>query len=126
MSIDGRTDLVATRDEQRGTKMDDVWDLPYLHSQAKERMGYATQKPLALLEGSSEGLGEGDVVFDPFCGCATTLEAAHRLGRQWIGIEAIRAAKRVAHVRLGDRCGLVEGTDYVVEGVPRKIHGGCR
>ena len=50
ISVDGKTDLSATRDEKRGTKMDDVWDIPYLHSQSRERLGYATQKPLALME----------------------------------------------------------------------------
>ena len=66
----------------------------------------------------------GDVVFDPFCGCATTLDAAHNLGRQWIGIDiAIHAIKRVAQVRLQDRLGLIEGQDFTVEGVPRNIEG---
>ena len=69
-------------------------------------------------------LNSGDVVMDPFCGCATTLEAAHTEGRRWIGIDiAIHAIKRVARVRLGDRCGLVEGRDYVVDGVPRDREG---
>ena len=61
---------------------------------------------------------EGDVVFDPFCGCATTLEAAHHLGRRWIGIDiAIHAIKRVAAVRLRDKLGLVEDRDYIIESV---------
>ena len=64
------------------------------------------------------------MVFDPFCGCATTLEAAHKLGRRWIGCDiAIHAVKRVARVRLQDRLGLEEGTDYTIEGVPRNIEG---
>ena len=99
--------------------MDDVWDLPHLHSQAKERMGYATQKPLALLERIIKASSnKGDVIFDPFCGCATTLEAAHKLDREWIGIDiAIHAIKRVARVRLQERLGLVEGTDFEIDGV---------
>ncbi len=61
---------------------------------------------------------------DPFCGCATTMEAAHKLGRQWIGIDiAIHAIKRVARIRLAERLGLVEGQDFVVEGVPRTVEG---
>ena len=64
------------------------------------------------------------MVLDPFCGCATTLEAANRLDRKWIGIDiAIHAIKRVARLRLTDRCGLVEGTDYEIKGVPRDIEG---
>ena len=66
----------------------------------------------------------GDVVLDPFAGCATTLEAAHKLGRQWIGIDiAIHAVKRVARVRLTERLGLIEGQDFTVEGVPRTVEG---
>ena len=91
----------------------------------KERMGYATQKPLALLERIIRASSnEGDTVLDPFCGCATTLEAAHRLERRWIGIDiAIHAIKRVAQVRLTERCALQEGIHFTVEGVPRTIEG---
>ena len=61
---------------------------------------------------------------DPFCGCATTIEAAHVLGRQWIGIDiAIHAVKRVARARLKERLGLVEGQDFVIEGEPRNVEG---
>ncbi len=63
-------------------------------------------------------------MFDPFCGCATTLEAAHRLNRKWTGIDiAIHAVKRVAKVRWQDRLRLVEGKDFVVDGVPRTLEG---
>ncbi len=88
-------------------------------------MGYATQKPLALLERIIKASSnEGDVVFDPFCGCATTIEAAHRLKRKWIGIDiAIHAIKRVAKVRLKDRLGLIDGTDFIIDGVPRTVEG---
>ena len=90
-----------------------------------ERMGYATQKPIALLERIIQATTDkDDVVFDPFCGCATTLEAAHRLERKWIGIDiAIHAIKRVAKIRLEDRLRLVEGTDFTIEGVPRNLEG---
>ena len=104
----------------------DVWsDIAHMHQRDPERLGYATQKPLALLERIIKASSnEGDTVFDPFCGCATTLEAAQRLGRKWIGIDiAIHAVKRVARVRLGDRCGLVEGRDYEVRGVPHTMEG---
>lgn len=112
-------------EESLNAPMRDVWDISIIAPVAKERMGYATQKPLALLERIIKASSnEGDTVFDPFCGCATTLEAAQRLGRKWIGIDiAIHAVKRVARVRLGDRCGLVEGRDYEVRGVPRTMEG---
>ena len=108
-----------------GTPVDDVWDIPIINPMAKERLGYATQKPLALLERIIKASSnEDDVVFDPFCGCATTLEAAHRLGRKWIGIDiAIHAIKRVSQARLHDRLGLQEGRDYVIEGIPHNIEG---
>ncbi len=91
----------------------------------REGMGYATQKPLALLERIiAASSNPGDLVLDPFCGCASTLEAAHKQERRWIGIDiAIHAIKRVASVRLTDRCGMVEGRDYTVEGVPRNVEG---
>ncbi|MDE0371011.1 MAG: site-specific DNA-methyltransferase [Rhodospirillales bacterium] len=100
-------------------------DVSWIKPRAAERMGYRTQKSLGLMGriiGASSN--PGDVVFDPFCGCATTLEAAHKLGRQWIGVDiAIHAIKRVAQVRLQDRLNLVEGKDFVVEGVPRDLEG---
>ena len=66
----------------------------------------------------------GDVVFDPFCGCTTTLEAAHRLDRRWIGVDiAIHTVKRVAKIRLEDRLRLVEGTDFEIDGIPRNMEG---
>ncbi|MXW36416.1 MAG: site-specific DNA-methyltransferase, partial [Chloroflexi bacterium] len=90
-----------------------------------EHMGFQTQKPLGLLEQIIRASSNpGDVVFDPFCGCATTLHAAHNLSRQWIGIDiAIHAVKRVARMRLRDQLGLVEGKDFEIEGVPRNIEG---
>ena len=90
-----------------------------------EDMGYDTQKPIALLERLIEAsTNKGDVVFDPFCGCATTIEAAHKLERRWIGVDiAIHAIKRVAKIRLEDRLRLAEGTDFVIEGVPHNLEG---
>lgn len=113
-------------DESDGLRAQDVWtDIGALRSWHKERMGYATQKPVALLERIiAASSNPGDVVLDPFCGCASTLEAAHNLGRRWIGVDiAIHAIKRVASVRLSERCGLIEGKDFTVEGVPRNIEG---
>ena len=113
-------------DEMKGLPLSDIWtDIAPFNSQAKERLGYATQKPLALLERIIKASSNpGDVVLDPFCGCATTLEAAHTLDRAWIGVDiAIHAIKRVATIRLQDRLGLAEGRDFVVKGVPRTLEG---
>ena len=105
-----------------GTEIDTIWDdIRGLQSQSKERLGYPTQKPIALLRRIIEtSSNPGDIVFDPFCGCATTIAAAHELNRRWIGIDiAYHAIKRVAQVRLNDNYGLVEGEHYTVTGVPR-------
>lgn len=110
---------------ESGKAMSDVWPMPIISSSSKERIGYPTQKPLALLKRIIEASTlPGDVVLDPFCGCATTIAAAHELGRKWIGIDiAYHAVKRVAQVRLQDKYGLVEGVNYTVSGVPRTLEG---
>jgi DNA modification methylase len=108
-------------DEQQGQLMTDVWtDIDPLNSQAKERLGYPTQKPLSLLEriiGASSN--EGHVVLDAFCGCGTTLEAAAKLKRRWIGIDSSPTACRVMADRLEDRLGLREGVDFRVADMPK-------
>ena len=103
--------------EERGVGVRSVWtDIPSFQkvNNTGEYLGYETQKPLKLLERIiSASSNEGDVVLDPFCGCATTIEAAHRLKRQWIGIDiAIHAVKRVAKKRLEERLHLKEGRDF--------------
>jgi len=86
----------------RGVAIDDVWDevalySPWIKSFSTEKLGYMTQKPLALLDRIiAVSSNEGDVVLDPFCGCGTTVEAAEMLRRRWIGIDvAIRAVEIV-------------------------------
>lgn len=108
---------------ENGRFPEDWWDIPIIRPNARERMGYATQKPLALLERIIKAsTNEGDVVLDPFCGCATTIEAAHNLGRKWIGIDiASFAIKKVARDRLKDRLGLIEGRDFKIEGIPGTV-----
>ena len=113
-------------DEMKGGIMGSIWtDISPINSQAQERLGYATQKPLALLDRIIKASSNpGDIIFDPFCGCATTLEAAHRLGRKWIGVDiAIHAIKRVATVRLKERLKLAVGQDFEIQGVPRTLEG---
>ena len=81
-------------------------DIPPVNSQAKERTGYPTQKPLALLEriilASSN---PGDVVLDPFCGCATACVAAEKLGRKWVGIDISEKAVELVNMRLREFMG---------------------
>ena len=112
-------------DEQRGRPLGDVWiDIPPLNSQAQERLGYPTQKPLALLERILKlASNEGDVVLDPFAGCGTTIDAAQKLGRQWVGIDITYIAidlieKRFLHTFGKD----IVGT-YTVTGIPRDAAG---
>ena len=81
-------DVYVTSIDERGVRAGDVWQVPVLNSQSKERTGYPTQKPLALYERIIEASSNpGDVVLDPFCGCATTCVAAEKQGRQWIGMD---------------------------------------
>lgn len=91
-------------DEQRGRPIGDVWtDIPPLNSKARERIGYPTQKPLALLERIIEASSNpGDTVLDPFCGCGTAVDAAQKLGRRWIGIDIAREALKVIDKRMAD------------------------
>lgn len=92
---------IIDKTESEGSAMNDVWEVQYLHSQSKERTGYPTQKPLALLERIIKASSkEGDVVLDPFCGCATTCVAAEHLGRKWIGIDIEKQAVKVLIERL--------------------------
>ena len=122
----GRIQRRRFLDELKGKPVQSLWvDIDMMASRSSERMGYDTQKPLALLERIiKSSSNEGDIVLDPFCGCATTLEAAHKLNRKWIGIDiAIHAVKRVAAIRLGERCHLKAGKDFEITGVPHTIEG---
>ena len=113
-------------DEQKGKTFNSIWtDIPNLSSQSEERIGYPTQKPVALLRRIIRASSnKNDIVFDPFCGCGTTLEAAHLEGRQWIGIDiAIHAIKRVSAIRLQKRCHLKEDEDYEITGIPQTLEG---
>lgn len=114
-------------DEQEGRPIDTLWtDIPPVHAMAQERLGYPTQKPLALLNRIIEvSSNSGDVVLDAFCGCGTALVAAQKLKRHWIGIDISPTACRVMAKRLRDDCGLQEdeklwkaGRGFVVRGLP--------
>ena len=77
-----------------------------INSHARERLGYPTQKPVALLERIIQASSNpGDVVLDPFCGCGTTIDAAQKLGRHWIGIDITHLATSLIKNRLRDTYG---------------------
>ena len=112
----------------RGVPVSSVWkDIPGFQkvNNTGEYLGYPTQKPMALMDRIIRASSKvGDVVLDPFCGCATMIECADKLNRKWIGIDiAIHAIKRVAAIRLRDKLGLLEGSDFTIEGVPRNLEG---
>ncbi|HXO85213.1 MAG TPA: DNA methyltransferase [Gemmatimonadales bacterium] len=104
----GRLRLKSYLDEMPGLAVQDVWtDLTALGGTSPERLGYPTQKPEALLERIvRSSTNENDVVLDPFCGCGTTIAVAHRLNRQWIGIDITQAAIVVIKQRFHDRFGI--------------------
>jgi hypothetical protein len=106
-----------------GATVHEIWDdIPAINSQAKERLGYPTQKPESLLEriilASSN---EGDLVLDPFCGCGTTISVAQRLNRRWIGIDITHLAITLMRHRLKDAFG--DEVRYRVIGEPTDLAG---
>ncbi len=109
-------------DEQPGNPVQSTWhDIPPINSQAKERLGYPTQKPEPLLERIiNAGSREGDLVLDPFCGCGTTISVAERLKRGWIGIDITHLAIALMRHRLRDTFG-DELSEYDVVGDPKDL-----
>lgn len=108
-------------DEMSGGVMGSVWtDIRPLNSQAEERIGYATQKPLALLERIiAASSNPDDVVLDPFCGCGTAVHAAERLHRAWIGIDVTYLAIQVIEDRIMT---WLPHAEYTVQGIPKDEH----
>jgi site-specific DNA-methyltransferase (adenine-specific) len=110
-------------DESPGVPVTDVWsDLPPIHASSIERLGYPTQKPVALLERVLlTSSNPGDVVLDPFCGCGTTVHAAQKLGRSWIGIDVTPLAINLIRRRLGEAFG--SDAKFRVVGLPQDLDG---
>ncbi|MCK4872218.1 MAG: restriction endonuclease [Phycisphaerales bacterium] len=117
-------------DEMKGMPVDTVWeDILPVQAQASERLGYPTQKPLALLDRIIKASSNpNDIVLDAFCGCGTALVAAQNLGRQWIGVDVSPTACRVMAKRLRDVCKMREddmlwqvGRGFIVRGLPWTI-----
>ena len=120
-------------DEQKGVAVDSLWtDISPIGARAKERLGFPTQKPEALLERIIKASSnEGDVVLDPFCGCGTAVVAAQKLNRKWIGIDITHLAITLIKHRLHDAFPdtfkeddrLVPGVEYDVVGEPPDVAG---
>jgi hypothetical protein len=111
-------------DEQPGVPLQDIWSDIRLTSADKERLGYPTQKPVALLERMiRSSSNEGDVVLDPFCGCGTTVDAAQKLGRHWIGIDITTLAIDLIDARLRHTYGESIRDSYEILGIPRDLGG---
>ncbi|MEG3939002.1 MAG: DNA methyltransferase [Microcoleus sp.] len=122
-------------DEAPGTQIQDIIsDIKPVSSQARERLGYPTQKPLALLERIIQASSnKGDIILDPFCGCGTAIHAAENLGRNWIGIDITHLAIALIEKRLKDAFPdkfiqdenknqkLVPGIEFEVEGTPKDL-----
>ncbi|MBL0309178.1 MAG: restriction endonuclease [Bacteroidetes bacterium] len=106
--------------EQKGQLISNVWtDIQNLQGASKEALGYPTQKPIALMERILEASSnKGDIVLDAFCGCGTTLVAAQKLDRKWIGIDISPTACRVMAQRLWDIFKLDEGKDFELSDLP--------
>ncbi|MBA3342017.1 MAG: site-specific DNA-methyltransferase [Gemmatimonadaceae bacterium] len=108
-------------DEMPGVPIQDVWtDISPLHNLSGERLGYPTQKPQELLERIiAASSNSGDVVLDPFCGCGTTIAAAQKLNRRWIGIDVTHLAIGLIRTRLRDAYG--DATQFQVIGEPTTV-----
>ncbi len=118
----GRLRLKNYLDEMLGVPVQDVWaDLTSIGGTSPERLGYPTQKPVSLLERIlNASSNEGDVVLDPFCGCGTTIHAAQKLNREWIGIDITHLAISLIQKRLRDAFPDVK---IEIHGTPKDLGG---
>lgn len=112
-------------DQQKGTLASTIWvDIPPVNARARERLGYPTQKPIALLDRIVRASSNpGDLILDPFCGCGTTIAAAQEASRRWTGIDVAYHAIRVIEDRLADLSGKI---DYDLGGIPRDFPSAVR
>jgi DNA modification methylase len=118
---DGRLRRKLYFEDSPGVPITDTWtDIKPIFATAEERLGYSTQKPLALLHRIiSASSNEGDVVLDPFCGCGTAIEAAQKLNRRWIGIDVTYLAIHVIEGRLVKVFGEAVKETYKLLGRPK-------
>lgn len=115
------TRQATSTDDVAQSPCPDWWDISIINPNAQERMGYPTQKPLALLERIiNASSNEGNLVLDPFCGCGTALDAAEKLKRQWVGIDVAHYAVTLIEERLAR---WRPGAEYEVYGRPTTLAG---
>jgi site-specific DNA-methyltransferase (adenine-specific) len=116
----GGVEYIRYLDEMPGTILQDLWeDISPINSQASERLGYPTQKPTALLERIIQASSNpGAIVLDPFCGCGTTIAAAEKLGRCWVGIDITHLAVSLIRYRMKD---MFPTCEFDVVGEPEDI-----
>lgn len=112
-------------DEMPGVPLQNIWtDMPGINNRSEEYLGYPTQKPVALLERIiTSSSNAGEIVLDPFCGCGTTIHAAQRLGRQWLGIDVTHLAIALIEKRMKEK---FPGIVYEVHGVPKDADAAAR
>jgi site-specific DNA-methyltransferase (adenine-specific) len=117
---EGQLRLKMYLDESPGTRLQNLWeDIPAINSQAQERLGYPTQKPVQLLERIIAASSNPDgVVLDPFCGCGTAVHAAQKLGRLWIGIDVTHLAIGLIERRLKNAFPSIV---FEVRGTPKDV-----
>jgi len=117
---DGMPRLKQYLEDMPGVPLQDVWtDIPPMHNLSAERLGYPTQKPLALLERIIQtSSNPGDIVLDPFCGCGTAITAAQKLDRKWIGIDITHLSIALQKYRLE---AMFPGIKFKVIGEPKDI-----
>jgi len=122
-TFDGMPEYKRFLDEMPGVPLQDLWtDIHPIIAGTDERLGYPTQKPVALLERIiSASSNPGDLVLDPFCGCGTTIHAAQKLGRRWIGIDVTPLAIRLIQNRLRDAFG--KAAKFEIIGLPQDHDG---
>jgi len=122
-SSEGRIRRKSYADELKGMPVQNLWaDIPEINSQAKERLGYPTQKPEALLERIIKAsTNEGDTVLDVYCGCGATVAVARRLNRQWIGVDITYQSIALILKRLEDTYGAEVLKSVTLNGIPKDI-----
>jgi DNA modification methylase len=109
-------------DEYKGRSVGSIWaDIFPINAVAKERLGYPTQKPEALLERIIKASSnKNNLILDPFCGCGTAMSVAQKLGRKWIGIDISPTAIKLVQERL-EKLKAVKSKDFDVTGMPTTL-----
>ena len=118
----GKRKNKITNEIADGTPLRNIWEIGIIADSSKERVGYPTQKPLTLLERIIEASSnEGDIVLDPFIGSGTTIDAAQKLNRNWIGIDKEAASIETTTKRLAEKYDILPKIDYEIRGTTQQI-----